>query len=317
MQHPSNKDSVSVVVPAYNEEASIPLFMERAHEFEESVGFAIEFVFVDDGSKDNTYELLVESAAVLRNAKVVKLSRNFGSHAAIRAGIMHSDSDFVVIYSIDMPEPIEDIEKMFLELRDGYELVYTCREGYDGGFGSRMFARLVNKYIEPTYPANGLVGIAFGPKIKEQLNMHPEANSSIFFQVFQMGFSVKELPSRYLEREEGASKWTFRKKVKLLIDSFVMFSFAPIRFISTIGFLLAFLGFIWALAIVIIKLTGVIELAAGWPTLLSVMLIGFGITNVSLGVIAEYLVRDLDATRDRPAFIVDTITQADGRHIDE
>ena len=302
---------ISVVVPAFNEEDSIESFVAVAQAYEQSATFGIEYVFVDDGSSDNTYEKLLEVRSSFERCKVVKLSRNFGSHAAIRAGIMQSGSDYVAIYSIDMPEPIEDIGRMYDELMQGTELVYTLREGYDGGFGSRMFAKLVNKYIEPTYPAEGLMGIAFGPKIKAELNKRPEPNSSIFFQVFQLGFSRKALVAHFEERQIGQSKWTFSKKIKLLIDSFVMFSFAPIRFISTVGFVFAFIGFIWALAIVAIKLTGVVELAAGWPTTLAVLLIGFGITNVSLGVIAEYLVRDLDATRGRPAFVIDTVVQDD------
>jgi len=300
---------VSVVVPAYNEEDSIPSFVAAAKAYSDSVDFSIEYVFVDDGSQDKTLETLKSECVVLESCKVVKLSRNYGSHAAIRAGVKNSSHDRVVVYSIDMPEPIEDIGKMYAELCNGVELAYTLREGYEGGLGSKIFAKLVNRYIEPSYPAEGLVGIGFGSKIKNELNAHPEPNSSIFFQVFQMGFTQKGIVAPFEERQFGQSKWTLRKKVKLLVDSFVMFSFAPIRFISTVGLVFALVGFVWALAIVIIKLTGAMELAAGWPTTLAVLLIGLGITNVSLGVIAEYLVRDLDATRGRPAFIVDDVFQ--------
>ena len=303
------RDWVSVVVPAYNEEDAIPSFVDVASAYSATVNFGIEYVFVDDGSQDKTFEVLKSECSRLDCCKIVKLSRNFGSHAAIRAGVKSSSHDRVVVYSVDMPEPIEDIGKMFEELKNGAELAYTLREGYEGGFGSKVFAKLVNRYIEPTYPAEGLVGIGFGPKIKRELNAHPEPNSSVFFQVFQMGFTQKAITAHFEERQIGQSKWTFRKKLKLLIDSFVMFSFAPIRFISAVGVGFAFIGFLWAFAIIVIKLTGAFPLAAGWPTALAVLLIGFGITNVSLGVIAEYLVRDLDATRDRPAFIIDDVIQ--------
>ncbi len=299
--------AVSVIIPAYNEEETVDAFFAAAKSYEDVAPFPIEYVFVDDGSSDCTYEKLLALKSELSVCKIVKLSRNFGSHAAIRAGVECARFDNVVLYSMDMPEPIEDIGRMRDELSSGYEIVYTLREGYDGGLGSRVFARLVNKYIEPTYPAEGLVGLAFGPKVKQVFTSHPEPNSSIYFQIFQMGFSRKELLSHYEERRAGKSKWTFRKKMKLLVDSFVMFSFAPIRFISGVGILLGFIGFVWAIVIVLIKLTGIVQLAAGWPTVLAVLLIGFGITNVSLGVIAEYLVRDLDATRNRPAFIIDTV----------
>ena len=307
MTHDTPDAPISVVVPAFNEEDGIDSFMCVAREYEQSLPYSIEFVFVDDGSSDATYEKLLSAQRFFKQSKVVKLSKNFGSHAAIRAGVMNSSFDHIAIYFIDMPEPIEDIGRMRSELLNGNELVYTLREGYNGGLGSKLFAKLVNRYIEPTYPAEGLLSIAFGPKIKRELNNHPEANSSIFFQVFRLGFKQKELVARFEERQAGQSKWTFSKKVKLLIDSFVMFSFAPIRFISSVGFLFAFIGFVWAIVILGIKISGVIPLAAGWPTALAVLLIGFGITNVSLGVIAEYLVRDLDATRGRPAFIVEEV----------
>ena len=120
----------------------------------------------------------------------------------------------------------------------------------------------------------------------------------------------------YLEREQGESKWTLAKKVKLFVDSFVMFSYAPIRVITSIGILLAAVGIVCAIGIIIAKLFNIFEFAAGWPTMISIMLLGFGVTNVSLGIIAEYLVRTLDAARNKKTFIVDTVMEdhaPDGR----
>ena len=253
---------LSVVVPAHNEHGSIGLFVEAANAFLRDVDYAIQFVFIDDGSTDDTHQLLLDIHFEKASCKVVKLSRNFGSHAAIRAGIMHSDADKVAVYSMDMPEPIGDLTLFYRELEAGTELVYSERIGYRGSFGSRVFGKMVTKDIEETYPTGGLIGIAFGPKIKEQLNARPEKNSSIFFQVFQLGFSTKSIPVQYTERQAGESKWTFAKKIKLFIDSFVMFSFTPIRVISGIGSILAIIGIVWAIAIVLFKLTGVVHLSA-------------------------------------------------------
>ncbi len=169
------------------------------------------------------------------------------------------------------------------------------------------FATLVNKYILPNYPANGLIGVAFGPKAKRELNTNVENNSSFFFHLFQLGFSRASFEVEYQERSAGSSKWTFNKKLKLLIDCFVMFSFAPLRLISAIGFLLAAFGFLYALGILIAKVFNLLQFSAGYPTLISVVLIGFGITLLSLGIISEYLVRTLEASRNRPTFIVDEI----------
>jgi dolichol-phosphate mannosyltransferase len=139
----------------------------------------------------------------------------------------------------------------------------------------------------------------------------------VFFQLFQMGFRKKAIYADYIERQHGQSKWTLAKKVKLFIDSFVMFSFAPIRAISGIGAIMALSGFAWALCVLAIKVLGVFDLAAGWPTALSILLIGFGVTNISLGVIAEYLVRTLIVARRRPVFIVDEIIEGKRHDMDE
>ena len=145
----------------------------------------------------------------------------------------------------------------------------------------------------------------FNAKIRDNLNRHIEANSSIFLQILNMGYRFTLITCNYKERAKGKSKWTLGKKVKLFIDSFVAFSFAPIRFISVLGILLAVLGFLFGLSVVIIRLFHLYPLSLGWPTLVSVLTIGFGITNISLGIIAEYLWRTLDAARDRPVFLID------------
>ena len=301
------KPDVSVVVPAYNESESIPLFVDAASKYVNTIDFFIQFVFVDDGSADSTLQMLRDIEIPGADCKVVKLSRNYGSHPAIRAGSANSDADYVVVYSMDMPYPIEDITRIREELLAGNELVYLERVGYRGSWGSRKFAKMVQKYIEPSYPAEGLVGIAYGSKIKEQLRQHPEKNSSIFFQVFQMGYTRKALKVEYVEREAGSSKWSLRKKIKLFIDSFVGFSYMPIHVIAAVGGVLAAAGIIWALVIVILKLFNIVQFDAGWPSLMAVLLVGIGIINISLGIISEYLVRNLEATRERPAFLVDEV----------
>ncbi len=301
------KPDMSVVIPAYNEEANVPLVLSAINEFRKTADFNAQFVFVDDGSTDKTSELLRKAALENEFIKFVRLSRNFGAHAALRAGIFNADADLCSMGTMDLADPLESIKKYYFELTNGYDIVYSERVGYRGSLGSRIFASLVCKYIEPTYPREGLMGIAFGKKVKDELNGNIENNSSIYFQIFQMGFRKLAVPVQFHERSVGKSKWTLMKKVKLFIDSFAMFSFAPIRMISVTGLALAAIGFIWMLWIIIQKVFGLFDYMSGWPTLMSILLIGFGITNVSLGVIAEYLVRTLDAARKRPTFIVDSV----------
>lgn len=305
------KPDLSIVIPAFNESLNVMTLCGAFVEFVRTVSFSIQIVFVDDGSSDNTVDLLLRQQMPSIQKKIVKLSRNFGAHAAMRAGVFHADADRIMFYSMDMPEAIEDIASCYAKLDEGYEIVYTVRKGYHGSLGSRIFGGMINRFIEETYPAEGILGVAFGQKVKRELNTSIEANSSLFFQIFRMGFSRFSIPVEYAEREQGESKWTFGKKLKLFVDSFVMFSYTPIRAISVLGAIMAAAGILWALAIIITKLFNTLAFAAGWPTTMSILLVGFGITNLSLGVIAEYLVRTLEAAKGEKTFIVDEVVESD------
>ena len=123
-----------------------------------------------------------------------------------------------------------------------------------------------------------------------------------------MGFKSKYADIEKVQRKIGKSKWSVSKKIKLLIDSFVAFSYAPIRFVSFVGILFFIIGVVWTIYIVSRKLL-YNDVASGWPALTSILLLGFGITNIGLGIIAEYLWRTLDASRNRPVFIIDEIIE--------
>jgi dolichol-phosphate mannosyltransferase len=123
-----------------------------------------------------------------------------------------------------------------------------------------------------------------------------------------MGFKQTSISYKKRERKTGVSKWTISKKIKLFIDSFVAFSYAPIRMVTIVGISMFIIGFLWTIYIVVRTLL-YHNLASGWPALVSILMIGFGITNISLGIIAEYLWRTLDASRKRPVFIIDKIIE--------
>ena len=127
-------------------------------------------------------------------------------------------------------------------------------------------------------------------------------------QVLNLGFRQDFIEYQKVSRKAGKSKWTLAKKIKLLIDSFVAFSFAPIRMVSMVGIFFFFTGILWTLYIMFRKIF-FNDLEPGWPALVSILMIGFGITNISLGIIAEYLWRTLDASRKRPVFIIDDIKE--------
>jgi polyisoprenyl-phosphate glycosyltransferase len=164
----------------------------------------------------------------------------------------------------------------------------------------------MKKYVNVKYPAQGFDIVLFSKKVATLINQNVESNSSIFLQILNLGFNDTHIEYEKVARKAGKSKWTLSKKVKLLIDSFVAFSFAPIRFVSMMGISFFVLGVLWTGYIVLRKVM-FDDLTSGWPALISVLMIGFGITNISLGIIAEYLWRTLDASRKRPVFIIEEI----------
>lgn len=191
-----------------------------------------------------------------------------------------AQSEYCMFFSADLQEPVELIGMLYDKIREGYDLVGVQKgEVQIGTFEklfSRMYARLIQKHAVAKFPKGGINNVMFNAKIRDNLNRHVEANSSIFLQILSMGYRFTMITCNYRERERGKSKWTLSKKIKLFIDSFVAFSFAPIRFISVLGMVLAFFGFLFGLAVVLIRVFHLYPLSLGWPSLISVLTIGSG-----------------------------------------
>jgi glycosyltransferase involved in cell wall biosynthesis len=305
--------SVSVIIPIYNEYEGIPFLVDSLNAFfGQYPHLNAELIFVNDGSRDRSIERLLEMKHETYKAKVISLSRNFGSHAALRAGISISTGDLVCFNYADLQDPLDLIIRMEEKIKEGNDIIWAHRESTKVSFGEKTFssfyAYLMKKFAFKNFPDKGFDIVMFDRKVVTQVNRNIEANSSIFLQILGMGFRQASISYKKMERKTGVSKWTMSKKIKLFIDSFVAFSYAPIRLVTIIGFCMFFLGFLWTIYIISRKLI-YHDLASGWPALISILMIGFGITNISLGIIAEYLWRTLDASRKRPVFIIDKIVE--------
>lgn len=313
MNHPE----ISVVIPFLNEAENIPDLIAAFEAFAPTLDVPIEVVFVDDGSTDESVSILERTQFQNFSAQIVRLSRNYGSHPAVRAGFSVAKAPNCVWLGADLQEPLEIIRMGYEKIRAGYDLVCVQKRSVQvsasEGVFSRLYSKLIRRYAIADYPERGVNTIFFNEKIKAQLNRNPEANSSVVLQCLSMGFRQTVIDVDYVERKRGVSKWSFAKKLKLMIDSFVAFSYFPIRMVSVMGFLFALIGGLVALYVVVVKVSGVAEVTLGWPSLLSILMIGFGLTNISLGIIAEYLWRTLDASRNRPAYLIDFVKDLDGK----
>lgn len=307
--------SVSVIIPIYNEYEGIPFLVQSLNDFfAQHTSLQAEVIFVNDGSKDKSVERLLEVKHESYKAKVISLSRNFGSHAALRAGISISTGELVCFNYADLQDPLELIIQMAEKIEEGNDIIWAHRESTKVSFGEKTFssfyAYLMKKFAFSNFPEKGFDIVMFNRKVVTEVNRNVEANSSIFLQILGMGFRQASISYKKRERQSGVSKWTMSKKIKLFIDSFVAFSYAPIRMVTIIGIFMFFAGILWTGYIIVRKIF-FHDLASGWPALMSILMIGFGITNISLGIIAEYLWRTLDASRKRPVFIIDKIVELD------
>ena len=303
---------ISIIIPFLNEESNLcRLGAELLRFTQANTNIRFEIILVNDGSTDQSKKMILNNPFPA-DTQLINLSQNFGSHAALRAGITKAAGRYITFLYADLQDPMDNIIRMYEKTGSENNIIWAFRKQTSNSFFekvfSRVYAKLMKLYVNPKYPAQGFDVVMFDRKVAHEINKNIESNSSVFLQILNLGFRSDSVFYTKEKRKAGRSKWTLAKKIKLLIDSFVGFSFAPIRLVSLIGITFFFIGLIWTAYIVFRKLV-FNDLASGWPALLSVLMVGFGITNIALGIIAEYLWRTLDASRKRPVFIIDDIVQ--------
>jgi glycosyltransferase involved in cell wall biosynthesis len=304
---------VSIISPFYNEAGNISNYINSLNNFFTDKPYSAEVILVDDGSSDNSIQLLETQQFGNYDIKLIKLSKNFGAQAAVRAGIKHATGDYVTFLPADLQDPLDLIDRSLKMVSEkNTDIVYAFRKTTNNSFFestfSKFYAYMMKNFVDPKFPGKGFDIVFFNKKVKYNLDQNIELNSSIQLQILTLGYNSESIYYDKQERKVGKSKWTFSKKMKLFIDSFVAFSFAPIRLVSMVGITFFIVGIFWTAYIILRKLI-FNDLASGWPALMSILTVGFGITNISLGIIAEYLWRTLDASRKRPLFIIDEIIQ--------
>lgn len=303
---------ISIIIPFLNEREGIENLLSTIENYYSKRKFEFDILLIDDGSTDGSADIIKNYKNLSFSCKLITLSKNFGSHAAIRAGFTHATGSFITCLPTDLQISFDTVEKLYETALTGNDIVFGVRKSNEIGIFEKMFSRfyafLMQKYVNKNYPFKGIDTFMINAKVTNIANQNIESNSSIILQLLTMGFKNTFIDIHKIERKIGKSKWTISKKVKLMLDSFIAFSYAPIRFVTVMGIIFSMVGFIWT-AYIILRTILVGDLASGWPALVSVLLIGFGITNISLGIIAEYLWRTLDSSRKRPVFIIDEVIE--------
>ena len=301
---------VSILIPFYNESDNINNLIEEINLYKQNCKIDFEIIFIDDGSIDGTSDK-IKNKSIQFKSKLLILSKNFGSHSAIKAGFFHCEGDYAVYLPADLQVSFDSIEKLFSSFLGDCDITVGVRKENEISILEKLFSRfyavMMRKFAVPNFPNLGIETLMINRKVINLLNSNIEGNSSFVLQILSFGFKSRFVFIDKKSRKIGKSKWTLSKKIKLFIDSFVAFSYAPIRLVTIIGFFLFFLGFIFTIYLILRKIV-YNDLVSGWTMLISILTIGFGITNISLGIIAEYLWRTFDSSRKRPVFIVDEIT---------
>jgi polyisoprenyl-phosphate glycosyltransferase len=308
---------ISIIVPVFNNAASLPDLLERFQALAaKNANDQFEFIFVDDGSVDNSFAVLESLFHQESRLQIVKLSRNFGSNAALLAGLGHTRGDAVAAIAADLQDPPELIHEMLADWRQGHKIVLAARQSRDDEFLTTLLAdtfySLFRRFAIKTMPEHGFDFFLIDRQICDLINNIQENNAYLMGLILWLGFSPKVVYYHRQAREKryGPSMWTTAKKIKYFLDSFVAFSYFPVRAASVIGIGLSVVGLIYAAIVIALRLATSVQ-PEGWASLMIVVLIVSGVQMVMIGILGEYLWRNLDETRRRPRFIVESILKID------
>src|SRR5688500_6202323 len=250
---------ISIIIPFLNEADNVENLVATLNNFFDNKAYEVEVVLVDDGTTDQSVEKLAQQAYGKYEIRLIKLSKNFGAHAAVRAGVQNASGDYVTFLPADLQDPLDLIDRSYEIIKNnGVDIVYAFRKTTNNSYlekkFSEFYAFLMKKFVNANFPGRGFDIVFFNKKVKENLDRNIEQNSSIQLQILSLGYNTEHIYYDKQERKRGKSKCTTAKKIKLLIDSFVAFSYAPIRLVSMVGILFFLGGSLWSVYIVLRKL---------------------------------------------------------------
>lgn len=300
--------TVTILIPCFNEESSLPLLYKELVALGSDTRFSWEFLFINDGSKDNTILLLKELANKDNRVRYISLSRNFGKENALLAGFDFATGDCMVIMDADLQHPPRLIPRMLQLWEEGYEDVYARRK--DRGTDSWLRRKLSNTYYRMLQKVSNVdilqnVGDfrLLDRKCIDALKQLRETERYTKGMYCWIGFKKTELEFEVAERVAGQSSFSYRKLVKLAINGFTSYTTAPLKLSVYIGIIVSLLSFVLML-VFLIKALLYGDPVQGFPTLITVILFLGGVQLLSLGIIGEYLGKVFNETKHRPVYLV-------------
>ncbi|TDN54541.1 undecaprenyl-phosphate 4-deoxy-4-formamido-L-arabinose transferase [Buttiauxella sp. JUb87] len=313
MTKPVAIHKVSVVIPVYNEQESLPELIKRTTAACETLGKDYEILLVDDGSTDNSADMLSDAAeAPGSHIVAVLLNRNYGQHNAIMAGFSHVTGDLIVTLDADLQNPPEEIPRLVAKADEGYDVVGTVRQNRQDTWFRKRASRLINRLIQSTTgKAMGDYGCMLRAYrrhiIDAMLNCHER---STFIPILANTFARKatEIPVHHAEREFGDSKYSFMRLINLMYDLVTCLTTTPLRMLSVFGSIIAVMGFALSVLLVVLRLAfGPQWAAEGVFMLFAVLFMFIGAQFVGMGLLGEYIGRIYTDVRARPRYFIQRV----------
>ena len=299
---------LSVVAPVFNESATLPEFYRRVRQAMEGLGDSWELVLVDDGSRDESAQIIRQLALEDPHVRPVIFARNFGHQLAVTAGLDYSRGQAVVIIDSDLQDPPEVILDMVARWREGYEVVYAVRTEREGEtwfklFTASLFYRIIYRITDVDIPLDTGDFRLMDRKVVDVLNSMRERHRFLRGMSVWVGFRQTGVPYKRAARFAGETKYPLKKMVKFASDAITGFSYFPLQLATYIGFISAVLSILAIPVVVAMRLAGSQAFFGQASALIAVLFLG-GVQLISLGILGEYIGRLYDEARGRPLYIV-------------
>ena len=302
---------ISVIVPCYNEQEAIPFFYDEIVKISKIMenDAEFEYLFINDGSKDKTINVLRELAKRDERVKYVSFSKNFGKEAAMYAGLENSSGDYIAVMDVDLQDPPELLVQMFQDLESGeYDCVATRRVSRKGeppirSLFAKLFYSMINK-ISKTEIVDGARDDRLMTRQMVDAILEVKEYNRFSKGIFSwVGFNTKWLEYENVERRAGETKWSFWKLLKYSLDGIVAFSTVPLSIASILGLLLCFIAFV-LIIVIVVKTLAFGDPVAGYPSLMCVILFVGGVQLFCMGILGKYLSKTYLETKKRPIYLV-------------